>query len=117
MVRMFIAGGYVMWMITLIGVAYLIASVRFAMRGEPRLLAVVRALTWALVFTILSGIASDLSATMSHVVRSTASAEERSSMLIEGIGESCTPATLGFTVLSIGWIVVAVGVRRSKPES
>ena len=39
MLTMFVAGGYPMWIVTVLGVACLVTAARFAMRGEPRHLA------------------------------------------------------------------------------
>ena len=117
MVKMFVAGGYAMWMIAILGVACLITAVRFAMRGEPRLLGVMRALSWAVVFSTLSGISSDLTATFLHVARDPDWSKEPLLPLLMGFGESLTPATLGFSLLAICWIIVAVGVRRSKGDA
>jgi hypothetical protein len=116
MIDAFIAGGYAMWIVTALGLACLVVSVRFAIRAEPRRLAVIRALTWAQVFSVLSGLLANFLAVMWHVARDPEMSRDPLPSIMVGLGEAVHPGILGFTLLSICWLLVAVGVRRAPDE-
>jgi hypothetical protein len=116
MITLFVACGFPMWIVTALAVACLVTAGRFAVRGEPRHLAVVRALTWALVFSVLSGVVSNFLAVMWKVPRHPDWSKEPLFPVMQGLGEAVVPAILGFTALSVAWILVAVGVRRAAGD-
>lgn len=109
------AGGTSMWLILLVGIVMLITSVSFAWRRAEHKLGMIRPLSLAMVFATLSGICTGLGATVSHIARrpDLATGGDFSGALLEGIGESLAPAILGFAVLTVCWLIVAVGMRRA----
>lgn len=90
------------------------AAGRFVLAANPRKLAVIRALTWAIVFAVIGGVASNITAALWYPARTAASADDPDLgyQLLHGIGEAFTPATLGFMALALAWLMVAVGTRR-----
>lgn len=109
------AGGWSMWFVMLFALLSLAAAIVFAVRADLKKLGVVRAMTWATVFSILSGLLANFLAVMRYV----ASHEElhkdppeMAAIVLMGLGETVTPGILGFTILAITWMVVAVGTRR-----
>ena len=104
-------GGASMWLILVLGLLTLGAAGSFAVRPAERKLSMIRPLSLATMFSVLGGIAADLGATLKNV---SASPEYASSpaALMAGIAESMVPAILGFTLLSLAWLVAAAGLRR-----
>src|SRR5262249_43520296 len=118
MKEFFQAGGYSMWLVLLFGGVALVSAVRFAIRPELRKLSGLRALAAAATLAVLSGIAADFTAVMWHVTGRDdwMHSPDVPFIVMRGLGEAVTPATLGFTLLSLTWIGVAVGTRRSQEE-
>lgn len=108
------AGGYSMWLILLLGGVALGVAVWFAIRPGERKLSFLRPMSVATVFAVLSGVFSDLGAVMHHVANRPEFAQSPDLHLIvmTGIGESMAPAVLGFSILSVTWLLAAVGLRR-----
>jgi hypothetical protein len=106
------AGGYIMFVLLAIGAPLLVTAVKFAIRADPQRLSLVRALTVALAFAAISGVASDLLAVASHVVDNPDWLKEPLPALLAGFAEAMTPAVLAGTLASVAWILVAFGVRR-----
>ncbi len=118
MIEFLLAGGWSSWMVLILGGACFASAALFARRPEPRRLPVLRALTWATVFSVLAGLGANFTATLSR-----AGAEEETargsgmSMVLTGGAEALTPAVLGFTLLALAWMFVAIGMRRLQdPE-
>jgi len=106
------AGGYSMWVVLFVTIAALVAAIAFVARADLRKLALVRALTSAGVFAIVGGLSSNLAAVFyfaAHMDREGGPADR---VVLQGLGESMGPAILGFTILALSWILVAVGTRR-----
>ena len=108
MIDFFRAGGFSMWIVLAFGAAALIASFGLLRDPDARRLAVVRAITWAEVFAIASGVLSNLIAVFSHVAKH----DDAPLALYQGLAEALTPGVLGATLLSVAWLIVAVAVRR-----
>jgi hypothetical protein len=106
------AGGYTMVIVIVVGGAMLVAAARFAREADPRRLALVKALTWALSFAVVSGIAVNLAVTCTAVATDPEWSKAPLLPLLQGFAESITPAILGGAIASIAWILVGVGVRR-----
>lgn len=114
MLDFFRAGGYSMWFILVLGGVTLGVSIWFAIRPGERKLAFLRPMSVATVFSVLSGVFSDLGAVMHTVTNRPEFAQSPDLHLIvmTGIGESMAPAILGFSILSVAWLLAAVGLRR-----
>ena len=114
MMEFFRAGGYSMFLVLLFGVLALGTAAFYAWRPQERYVGMVRALSAATVFAILSGIAANVAAVMSQVPANPEWAQSPDVHLIvmTGLGESCAPAIMGFTLLALAWLVTAAGVRR-----
>ena len=112
--RFFMAGGYPMWIVTIFGLICLVTAIRFTWKADARKLAIVRAMTWATVFAILSGVLSDFMAVMWKVPENPewATSPELHLIIMVGLGEAVTPGVLGFTLLALAWMFVAIGTRR-----
>ncbi len=114
MLEMFRNGGYPMWFILVFGVVALIAATLFAARPEATKVGAIKALTVATLLSVGSGVASDIAAVGLKVPANPAWAHSPDLALIvmQGVGESMSPAIMGFSLLSMVWLVVAVGQRR-----
>jgi hypothetical protein len=116
MLRFMQEGGYSMWLILVLGLLSLGLAASFAVRPAERKLNILRPLSLATVFSILGAISADIGTVMKRVPQLpefTGSPDVRLALYTSGIGESMVPAILGFTVLSLVWILAAVGFRRS----
>lgn len=118
MIEFFQAGGVPMWFVLLFGVASLVAAGAFAISPDPRKVEAVRALTWAAVFSIAAGIVADLAAVGSNVpAHPEWSVSPKIHLIVmQGFAESMTPGVLGFSLLALTWMVMAVGHRRLARE-
>ena len=98
----------------LISVVPLVMGVMFAIRPDERRLALMRPLSLAGIFasicTMLSGIANGLQSV------SMAEALDISTFRLAAVvlSESVVPAFLGFGFLTLAWLSVAVGMRKSS---
>ncbi len=115
MLRFIQEGGYSMWLILVLGLLCLGLAASFAFRPAERKLNILRPLSLATVFSILGAIAADLGVVMKRVPQLpefTSNPDLRVVLYTSGIGESMVPAILGFTILSVAWLLAAVGYRR-----
>ena len=109
------AGGFSMWFILALGFVTLGVAGSFAWRPGERKLGILRPLSVATVFAVLAGVFSDIGATMKHVssVEEFARSPDLHLIVMTGLGESMAPAILGFSMLSVAWILAAAGLRRT----
>ena len=110
------AGGYIMFVLLAIGVPLIVTAALFAKSASPQRLSLVRALTTALAFAAISGVASDLASVGSHLAGNDEWLKEPLPIVLEGFAESMTPAILAGSLAAIAWILVAVGVRRMPKD-
>jgi hypothetical protein len=110
MLSFFRAGGFNMFVLAGIGIALLWTSARFARNADPQRLSLIRALTWVLVFSTVTGFMANLAATAKHAVD--APPEDLVPYLLLGFAESTANVVLGGGIGVLTWILVAVGVRR-----
>jgi hypothetical protein len=108
------SGGYAMWFILIFGLLALAAAGLFAARPDQRRIETVRALSRATLFSVLTGIVAGLAAVGAQVPARPEWADSPRIHLIvmQGISESLANGVLGFTILSLVWMVMAVGYRR-----
>ncbi|MBI5533946.1 MAG: hypothetical protein HY898_14590 [Deltaproteobacteria bacterium] len=107
-------GGFPMFAILIFGAILLVACGSFAWRPDPRRVETIRALSKVLVFSTLTGVASDISAVMHHVPGNPewAHSPELHLIVMVGLGESMAPAILGTAFLTVAWLIMALGFRR-----
>jgi hypothetical protein len=110
------AGGYPIWIVIALTIPSLYLAIRFAIALDARRLAMLRALSWAQVFAVTSGVAADVIATLWNAGRNPDLRDDRVTAVLIGLGESLTPAVLGLSALTVVWILIAFGLRRA-PKS
>ncbi len=96
----------------------LVVAIRFAMRPAERTLAILRALCAATVFADLAafflGLANGLSGLRMAADRAggNVGAVAQPIVVIGGVIEALAGLVLGFAVVAVAWLLVAVGLRR-----
>lgn len=113
MLEAFTLGGWGMWFILPFGVLAVVGAARFAFRGEQRLEAFGR---WMGITTGFAAVGSFITGMIkvSQYVAYTAPAEERLVIFIEGFGEASHCLALGFLLLTLTCLLLAVGHRRFR---
>lgn len=104
-------GGVPMVFILLFGLAALASSFHFALRAEARSLGFIRGMSRATLFATLAATAADLGAVFNYLTRHYGE-PSWSQALVEGLGESTSPAIMGFSFLALVSMLRAVGQRR-----
>ena len=108
-----------MWFLMVFGALSLICGARFALRPEPARLRMAGAMSLATLFTTLTGVCTDL-ATVGHQVpifMAHNSSDLLPSLLLQGFAESMSPAILGFTVLTLAALFIALGCHRESIDA
>jgi hypothetical protein len=109
-----LAGGWAALSTMLFSGICLYVAVRFALKAQPRRLAIIRALTATTVFSMIGGVAQNF---ISVMWKTTSIPELRDApdfhmVVMQGLGEAMVPAVLGSMLLTLVWLLVAVGTRR-----
>jgi hypothetical protein len=114
MIEFLRAGGFGMVVVLVVGGITLATAVMFARKPDERRMALVRAFTAASLFSVLTAVASNLATVMYHVPQTPKFAEspDFAKVIMIGIGESLTPAIMGGAILTVTWVIAAVGMRR-----
>lgn len=116
----FLLGGGVPILFTLVfGLIAVGAAARFALAPKLQALPAIQALTSAVIFSSLCGVAADLAAVGRAAPQFAAEPENSGQLhviLLVGFAESMAPAILGFGLLQAAWILVAFGHRRLSPQ-
>jgi hypothetical protein len=105
-------GGFQMVFVLGFGLTTLVAAILFAVRPAQRKLPFIRGMSHATLFTILAGICADLAAVGHAIPGRFAEDPKWYYAMILGFGESMAPGIIGFSLLSLVWLVSAVGERR-----
>jgi hypothetical protein len=103
-----------MWFLLAFGALTLVCAAGFAARPDYSRLRLTSALAIATLFTTLTAISADLAA-VGHQVPSYLARHPELTLsvaLLQGAAESMSPAILGFTVLSLAALLVALGCYR-----
>jgi hypothetical protein len=108
------AGGWVMFVLIALGIAMLVPAALFARSATPQRLALIRALTVAMVFAVITGVTTNIATVCHYVVEN--APKEPLPVLLQGFAESITTVMLGAGLASVAWILVAFGVRRMPHE-
>jgi hypothetical protein len=114
MLQMFTEGGYPMWFLLAAALALLAAAGDFAARPTRARLGLTKALGLTTFLSIAMGTAADFSAVGHHA--SEFPAESLATIVLQGVGESMSPAILGFSCLTLAAALVSVGLFRAGTE-
>ena len=97
-----------------VSVLTLASAISMAIRPGERKLAVFRPLSVCTVMTILSSTATALALTFKRAADASVIPwnVEATGHLLAGLAESMVTAVLGFSVLAVSWLLVALGFRR-----
>jgi Na+/H+ antiporter NhaC len=106
-------GGWPMWFTLIFGLLSLASAARFARSADRRHLGFVIGISTATLFSIFNGFAADLAAVGNSVARGYPDNETYLRVINKGFAESMSPGILGFTLLSLTWLVAAVGLGRA----
>lgn len=107
------AGGYTTWILIVLGLVLVVTAVKFMRDATPKRLAFLRALSLAYALFTLGGVATNITAVLYNVVRWREPGKPLDlDILLFGLGEALTPAGMGFTILGLVWLLIALGVRR-----
>jgi hypothetical protein len=118
MLTLLIEGGFPMWFLLAFGLGTLVVAARFAWIPVRRTLRIAYALGGATAMTTLTSICTDLAA-VGHHASSYLKAHPDTNLaevLLQGLAESLSPAILGFTILSLGALILALGFQREVLE-
>jgi len=119
MLTLFREGGFPMWFLLVFGGLSLVCGARFALRPEPMRLRLTIAMSLATLFTLLTCVAAAL-AMVGHQLPSYLLQHPTESLpdaLLQGVAESLSPAILGFTVLTLVSLFVALGCYRESLDT
>jgi hypothetical protein len=118
MLTLLTEGGFPMWFLLAFGLATLIFAACFARAPLRRTLRITLALAGATAFTTLTSICTDLAA-VGHKLPEYVTKHPDTTLaeaLLQGIAESLSPGILGFTMLSLTALIVALGFHREVLE-
>jgi hypothetical protein len=118
MMTFFVEGGLPMWFLLAFGLGTLMFAARFAWAPVRRTLRTTAALGVATAFTTLTGVCTDLAKVGHAATRIMQSHPDVTALgvLLQGFAESLSPAILGFTMLSLAALIVALGLQREVTE-
>ena len=111
----FMLNGFVhMGIILVLAIATLATAVSFAYKPGERKLGILRPMSAATLFSILSALCAGISATLVHALSPADKAVglEITRSLMPGLAEAMVPGIVGFTILALSWLLAAVGLRR-----
>jgi hypothetical protein len=118
MVNLMVEGGVPMWFLLAFGVATLVAAARFAWRPVGRSPAPVWCLAIGTTAWIATAVMQDLAAVGHHGPDYLRAHPDVSlaHMLMQGLAESMAPGILGFVILSLSSLLIAVGLYRRPAD-
>jgi hypothetical protein len=115
MPEFFMRGGWIMWFLLLIGAWGVVAAGGFAVKPGAAKLERVRCLSRAVAWGVVTGVATDLAAVGIQIPNRAewANSPTVHLLILEGFGESMSPAILGGALLSAIALVTAIGHSRA----
>ena len=116
MLTLFAEGGFPMWFLLAFSVLTLLSAGRFAASPDRGSLRVSLALGLTTLFTVLTSVSAALAQVGHHAPEFMAQhpALPLSTVLLQGLAESLSPAILGFTVLSLVALLLGLGFFRER---
>lgn len=112
MLTMFRNGGFPMWFILVFGLLTLGTAFVYALRPAREREGFVKWMCVATVASVGSGTAADFAAVARYVASHPMDGNRLAVIVVEGLGECTSPAILGFSLLSLTALMMAVGRRR-----
>jgi hypothetical protein len=109
---LFRAGGFGMHQVTLFAVVVLVAAGRFAYRPDERKVPFLRTMSAATLLAIAFAVTTNITTVLYSVPNHFPDERTWPRTLLVGFFESLTPAVMGLGLLSVAWLVKAVGMRR-----
>jgi hypothetical protein len=106
------AGGFGMHQVALFALVVLVAAGRFAYQPDERKVPFLRTMSAATLLAIAFAVTSNVATVFWSVPKHVPDQASWPRILLIGLFESLTPAVLGVGLLSIAWLVKAVGMRR-----
>lgn len=99
---------------TVIALLLLSVAISFAVRPTERKLGVLRPLSLALVFALISTIFGGFANVLWAAVNRTSFPEGRDSvhLMLNGLAEGMVPGMVGFAILGVVWGLAALGLKR-----
>ena len=99
-------------MAMLVSMTPMIAGILYAIRPNERRLALMRPLSLAGIFAATANIFLGLTNALVYLSRMQATQPERLGVAAQGLAEACVMPFIGFASLTIGWLGVAIGMRK-----
>lgn len=113
MPKFMIEGGVGMWFILLFGGGTLIGAVLFARRPDELRLSALKAISACTLLASLTGFVAGVAKTFEACAR--LPGDQRPLwpfFALKGVSESSTNLIFGFALLTLAWLVIAIGLRR-----
>lgn len=117
MLDFFRSGGFNMYPLTLFGVALLVTGIGFARDPDAQRLALIRALTTAIVFSSIVGTVVGFATTAKYVGGDPEVMKDPLPVLLQGFAESVSNLVYGGSFCIVTWMLVAFGVRRMPKDA
>ncbi|MFT3835916.1 MAG: hypothetical protein QM723_02835 [Myxococcaceae bacterium] len=119
MLQLFKEGGVPMVAVLAFSIAALVGAVRFALRPDPRRIQSIIAMSLAVLGSTLLGVFADIAAVGHAIGSGRFPVEDHNALLqltYQAIAECMSPLILGFGVLTVVAMLIAVGYRRLVPR-
>lgn len=97
-----------------IGVVPMVMGLVYAIRPTERRLALMRPLSLAAIFAALSGVVSGLVAVLRGIGATSQFSTGSFRMIAMGLSTVLIPIFVGFGCLTVAWLLVALGMRRTN---
>ena len=119
MLTLFREGGFPMWFLLVFSGLSLVSGTRFAIRPDASRLRLTVAMGSATLFTMFTSVCAALAMVGHHLPSYLQSHRSESfpDALLQGCAEALSPAILGFTVLTLVALFVALGCYRESLEA
>ncbi len=106
-------GGLGMWFVLLFGGVALVGAVLFARKPDEMKLSFLRAMAWTTALAALSAFFAGVAKSLDGCARLPPPLRETWPVFfIKGLSEAMANLILGFSLLALVWLVIAVGLRR-----
>lgn len=112
-VEMFHQMGVFALMTMLMAFVPLVVALAYAIAPQERTLALMRPISLAAIFSALTGLANGGIAVLTRIARTGGVEREAWGAIAAGSAESLVTVFVGFGCLTVAWLLVALGMRRT----